>query len=266
MDQPFFVVDAFTQEPFRGNPAAVVPLSGWPSDSWLQNVAMEMNHAETAFFAPEGDGFRLRWFTPTVEVELCGHATLATAKVLFQTGKLMSGAAVHFQTRSGLLAVRANGDDFAMDFPLEPAKEASIPDGLLEGLGLHPVFVGKNRMDYLVQLENENAVRALKPVLTQLEKIPCRGIIVTAAGNPGSYDCVSRFFAPNAGVNEDPVTGSAHCCLADFWSRKLNKHLLTGYQASSRGGEVGMEIVGNRVILKGKAVLVAKGQLMTRPL
>jgi PhzF family phenazine biosynthesis protein len=261
MPIPIYVADAFTDRPFAGNPAAVCLLPGPRDDAWMQQVAAEMNLAETAFLFPEGDGYRLRWFTPTVEVDLCGHATLASAHVLWETGALPGTQAARFQTRSGLLTVERQGGEITMDFPAEPARPCPAPEGLAEVLGVVPRFVGKNRLDYLVEVGSENMVRNLRPDIAKLAALGGRGVIVTAAASTPGFDFVSRFFAPCAGINEDPVTGSAHCCLGPFWGERLGRAELRGYQASARGGAVGVRLAGPRVHLRGRAVTVLRGEL-----
>ncbi|MHC4933682.1 MAG: PhzF family phenazine biosynthesis protein [Planctomycetota bacterium] len=251
---PILQVDAFTSEPFRGNPAAVCILSEPRQDAWMQAVAAEMNLSETAFLLREGDGWRLRWFTPTVEVDLCGHATLASAHVLLE-----QDGEVRFLTKSGTLSARRSGGWIELDFPSLPAEPATEPVGLVEALGAVPVCVGKSRFDFIVELESEEAVRALRVDVARLRKVEARGVIVTSRGR--EYDFVSRFFAPRAGVDEDPVTGSAHCCLAPYWSELLGKTEMTGYQASARGGVVQVRLSGDRVILRGQAVTVLRGEL-----
>ena len=251
----YFVVDAFTDRPFAGNPAAVVPLDRWPAESWLRNIAAEMNLSETAFTVPTAGGYHLRWFTPRVEVDLCGHATLATAIILSKEGDIA------FDTRSGRLTATVAADGITLDFPLTPATAADPPPGLAEALTVEPVFVGRNRFDYLVEVADEAAVRAASPDFRRLKSVECRGVIVTARSADPGFDFVSRFFAPAAGIDEDPVTGSAHCCLADHWGRRLGRAKLVGYQASARGGVVRTEVVGDRVRLGGHAVVVAEGVL-----
>lgn len=266
--QPYFVVDAFTDRPFAGNPAAVVPLESWPADAWLRQVAMEMNLSETAFIVPSAAGYDLRWFTPAVEVDLCGHATLATARVLVELGKLPDGGEVSFSSRSGILKAARRGELLELDFPVKPETPAEPPPGLVESLGLVdsrssvPRYVGKNKFDFLLELETAEAVRAIKPDFKRLAGVECRGIIITARGDDGRHDFISRFFAPQAGIDEDPVTGSAHCCLADFWSKRLGKTKFAAYQASRRGGELEVELCGERVLLRGRAVLTARGELL----
>jgi PhzF family phenazine biosynthesis protein len=264
MPQPlrYFVVDAFTDRPFAGNPAAVVPLDSWPSDAWLQSVAMEMNLSETAYLVPNATGYDLRWFTPKVEVDLCGHATLASALVLSHLGKLPAGAEVKFSTRSGILPVRRAAGQYQLDFPIKAAETTQPPPGLVESLGVTARYVGRNAFDYLVEVESETVVRSLSPDFKRLATVECRGVIVTARSDEPTFDFVSRFFAPTAGIDEDPVTGSAHCCLADYWGRLLNTTKLVGFQASARGGVVHVEVRGDRVLLGGEGVIVAQGELL----
>jgi PhzF family phenazine biosynthesis protein len=261
----YFVVDAFTNRPFAGNPAAVVPLADWPNDAWLQNVALEMNLSETAYFVPRGDGFDLRWFTPKVEVDLCGHATLASAAVLAHLGKLPEASEVAFSTRSGILRASRHGSQFELDFPVKPAEPCDAPPGLIEALNVAPTAVARNQFDYLVEVASEPIVRAASPDFKQLLAVQCRGVIVTARSDDAQFDFVSRFFAPAAGIDEDPVTGSAHCCVADYWGKRLGKTKLIGFQASARGGVVHVELRGERVLLGGEAVLVAQGDLFHSP-
>lgn len=258
-------VDAFTAEPFAGNPAAVCILPAPREAAWMRSVAAEMNLAETAFVHPLDDGFELRWFTPTVEVDLCGHATLASAHVLWETGWLSPAEGARFHTRSGLLTAVRRGDWIELDFPSTPDEPvAAAPPGLLEALGVaSPRYLGKSRFDYLVELESEPAVRALSPDFKLLGRIEARGVIATSRAAAAEYDFVSRFFAPAAGVDEDPVTGSAHCCLAPFWSRRLGKSELVGRQLSARGGVVKVQPRGDRVLLGGQAVTVLRGELLS---
>jgi predicted PhzF superfamily epimerase YddE/YHI9 len=259
---PLYHVDAFTDTPFAGNPAAVCLLPDRRDSEWMQHVAMEMNLSETAFVHPEENGFRLRWFTPAVEVDLCGHATLASAHVLWEQDRLKPTEQARFYTRSGLLTAVRRSDGIELDFPATPAEPCPPPDGLVEVLGVSPRFVGKSRFDYLVQVDAEETVRRLKPDLAALAKLPVRGLIVTAQASTASFDFVSRFFAPATGVPEDPATGSSHCTLAPFWGERLGKDEMTGYQASSRGGVIGVRLVGLRVRLRGKAVTVLRGELL----
>jgi predicted PhzF superfamily epimerase YddE/YHI9 len=253
-------VDAFTHEPFAGNSAAVCLLAESRESSWMQSVAREMNLAETAFLLPQADGYQLRWFTPAVEVDLCGHATLASAHALWEEGHLPLAEQARFHTRSGLLTARRIGDWIEMDFPATPDKPAPPPDGLIDALGTNPRYIGKSVFDYIVELDSEDTVRGLKPDLTLLGKIPVRGVIVTSRA--ADYDFVSRFFAPASGIDEDPVTGSAHCCLGPFWRTRLNKTEFVAYQASERGGVVRVRLEGDRVFLGGQAVTVLRGELL----
>jgi len=255
-------VDAFTDQAFAGNPAAVCILAHAADKRWMQQVASEMNLSETAFLFRQGDAWNLRWFTPTVEVDLCGHATLASAHVLWQDRHLQPGAQAHFDTKSGRLTAERKGDWIEMDFPAEPAQAAEPPEFLLEGLGVKAKYVGKNRMDYLVEVASETELRTMRPDFTRLHSLPVRGVIVTAPAVEDEFDFVSRFFAPGSGVDEDPVTGSAHCCLAPYWGAKLGKTEMTGFQASARGGVVRVRTAGERVILGGQAVTVLRGDLL----
>jgi len=263
MSIKIFQVDAFTSEPFKGNPAAVCLLDGPQNEKWMQDVAREMCLPETAFLTPEGDGFRLRWFAPKAEVDLCGHATLASAHVLWVEGVLAEGETARFETRSGSLTAEKRGDLIEMDFPAEPERAVECSPPMLEAaLGAQLCYVGENRFDLLVELDSEETLRHLRPNFSLLKKIPGRGVMVTSASNSPDYDFVSRFFAPSLGVDEDPVTGSAHCCLGPYWAEKLGKTELVGYQASERGGIVRVRIEGDRVILGGDAVTVMKGELI----
>jgi PhzF family phenazine biosynthesis protein len=263
MTVPLFHVDAFTDEPFAGNPAAVCLLADNRDDRWMQAVATEMNLSETAFVQQQGDGFRLRWFTPKVEVDLCGHATLASAHVLWSEGRVRTDETIRFHTRSGVLQATHAGDLIELDFPLTPEEPATAPPGLAEALGVALHYVGKSRFDYLVEVDAEATLRRLTPNLALLATLPIRGLIVTSHSERPEFDFVSRFFAPAAGVNEDPVTGSAHCCLAAYWRKKLHKHAFVAYQASARGGVVQVRVQGDRAILGGQAVIVAKGELVS---
>lgn len=261
MPAPLFVVDAFTAQAYRGNPAAVCLLEGSAEASWMQKVAAEMNLSETAFVVPQGDGYLLRWFTPKVEVDLCGHATLASAFVLWTQERVPSSEPIKFHTKSGLLTITRRADWIDMDFPAEPVADATIPPALAEGLGTSIKYVGLNRHDYLVEVANEATLRALKPDLGMLAILPVRGIIITCPSQKPEYDFVCRFFAPLAGVAEDPVTGSAHCALGPFWAKRLNKEELTSFQASARGGVVKVKPKRSRVVLSGQAVMTLKGEL-----
>jgi PhzF family phenazine biosynthesis protein len=260
--QPFVQIDAFTDTPFAGNPAAVCLLPESRGEAWMQLVAREMNLAETAFLVRNADGFDLRWFTPLCEVDLCGHATLASAHALWEEGHLAAGETARFHTRSGLLTAKQADGRIWLDFPSTPAKAMTAPPELTSGVGAPLTFVGKTPFDYLVEIEDETTLRSLAPDLTALARLTVRGVIVTARSNSDGIDFVSRFFAPAAGVPEDPVTGSAHCALAPYWSAKLGRTELTGYQASPRGGTVLVRVAGDRVLLGGSAVTVARGEIL----
>lgn len=264
MPLPLLQIDAFTDRAFGGNPAAVCLLQEPMSDLWMQHVAQEMNLAETAFLLPEPDGYSLRWFTPVLEVDLCGHATLASAHALWEGRHLAPEATARFHTRSGLLTARQNGEWIELDFPAEPATEVAAPPELLDGLPITPRYVGKNRFDYLVEVESEAALRALRPDFSLLACLSARGVIVTAPASTPNFDFVSRFFAPACGINEDPVTGSAHCCLGPYWYERLHRQTFTAFQASARGGIVKVNVMGNRVLLDGQAVTVLRGELTDR--
>jgi predicted PhzF superfamily epimerase YddE/YHI9 len=262
MNVPLFHVDAFADRPFTGNPAAVCLLPGERDGRWMQQVAAEMNLSETAFLHREGDAFRLRWFTPAVEVDLCGHATLASAHVLWQEGLAPPGGAIRFHTRSGVLAAVRRGEGIELDFPQEPAAAAAAPPELAAGLGVPLVWAGRNRFDVLVEVDSEATLRALAPDFRLLATVPVRGIIVTSRSADPQFDFASRTFFPAIGVNEDPVCGSAHCCLGPYWARRLGKDVLAGWQASARGGVVRVRLADGRAFLAGRAVVVARGALL----
>ncbi len=256
-------VDAFTNKPFGGNPAAVCLLPEPADESWMQHVAREMNLSETAFLVRRHDGsFDLRWFTPTVEIDLCGHGTLASAHVLWEDGYLESTAQATFHTLSGPLSAVRRDDWIEMDFPAQPDEPAPAPDGLAAALGAEPAYVGRNRFDYIVELDSEAALRALAPDFRRLRDLGVRGVIVTTRSESADLDFVSRFFAPSSGIDEDPVTGSAHCCLAPYWQRRLDRDTFTAWQASERGGEVRCVVRGDRVHLCGQAVTVMRATLL----
>ena len=254
-------VDAFTDRPFAGNPAAVCWLEQEADAAWMQQVAAEMNLSETAFVRPLGEGHELRWFTPAVEVDLCGHATLAAAHALWQSGMAPKGA-LRFHTRSGVLACTQVGDFIELDFPATPAAAMAPPAALVEALGVEPVFTGKSKFYVLAEVESADVVRALRPDFRKLLDVPTLGVIATAASDDPKFDFISRFFAPALGVNEDPVCGSAHCCLAPYWAERLGKSQLTAYQASARGGVLRLKLNGDRVTLGGQAVTVWQGELV----
>ena len=262
MAQEIFQVDAFTDTPFAGNPAAVCVMPQQRDESWMQRVANEMNLSETAFLVEQEDGYSLRWFTPAIEVDLCGHATLASAHILWEIGCLGPDQKARFFTRSGLLTAERQDNWIQLDFPSEPEEEIDAPQRLSEALGTSPAYVGKNRFDYLIELESADSIRNLKPDFTLLRTIESRGFIVTSAADSVEFDFVSRFFAPAFGINEDPVTGSAHCCLGHFWQKKLGKNEFTAYQASARGGIIRVQVAGGRVLLAGQAVTVMRGALV----
>jgi PhzF family phenazine biosynthesis protein len=255
-------VDAFTNKPFAGNPAAVCILPKPAEPTWMLDIAREMNLAETAFLVPQRDGYDLRWFTPAVEVDLCGHATLASAHVLWEDGHLKPDSQARFHTKSGLLTADKRDSWIELDFPATPPVAAPPPPGLIEAIGAESTFVGRSRFDYLVEVDSESTVRRLAPNLSALAEVKARGVIVTSRADAKSqYDFVSRFFAPQSGVPEDPVTGSAHCALTPYWSAKLGKAELVAYQASPRGGELRLRLAGDRVRLGGQAVTVLRGEL-----
>lgn len=255
-------VDAFTSKPFAGNPAAVCVLPGPADEAWMRNVAREMNLSETAFLHPEDGGYRLRWLTPAVEVDLCGHATLASAHVLWEDGHIAPDAEARFHTRSGLLTCMRDGDWIRMDFPAKLAEPAEAPPQLADALGADLTWVGRNEFDYLVEVANEATLRSLDPNHHLLRQLPVRGVIVTARSKAPEYDFASRFFAPGSGIDEDPATGSAHAALAPFWGARLGKAEMTGFQASARGGVVKVKPDGTRVWISGQAVTVLRGELL----
>ncbi len=265
MTTPYLVVDAFTSHPFAGNPAAVCPLSSPASNEWMQSVAAEMNLSETAFLLPLNQGFSLRWFTPRIEVDLCGHATLASAHALWELGRIPHNATAVFHTRSGVLTADRSGEWIELDFPADPPLETAPPPGLSEALGVAPsniVQVRKHRFALLAELASEELVRNLQPDMQAIQGWDSLGIIVTSRPEVQEYDFISRFFAPKAGIPEDPVTGAAHCCLGPYWGERLGKNSFLAYQASARGGEVRVENRADRVVLGGKAVTVARGELL----
>jgi PhzF family phenazine biosynthesis protein len=261
MSTTIYQVDAFTDQPFRGNPAAVCVLSRPASEPWMQAVAAEMNLSETAFLHREGSSWRLRWFTPLVEVALCGHATLASAHVLWESGAASRNDGLDFQTLSGRLGARVESGRIELDFPQKQIEAQPPPAGLLEALGVRAVFTGRNVFDWLIEVESEEVVRACAPDFGRLKRVDARGVIVTSRAGTKPFDCVSRFFAPAVGIDEDPVTGSAHCALAPYWARKLERDTLTAFQASRRGGTLWLRVAGDRVKIAGHAVTVLSGEL-----
>ena len=258
MQIDIFQIDAFTDKVFGGNPAAVCPLDGWPSDEILQKIALENNLSETAFFVKRQNHYELRWFTPTTEVDLCGHATLATAWVLRNAFDDVAFP-VRFSTKSGELSVDADGDELMLDFPLHAPVPCAPPEGLLPALGVKRAEVLSAGEEYLVILEDEAGVKGLEPDLSGLTKLPALAVIVSAPGD--TVDFVSRCFAPNVGIDEDPVTGAAHTILTPYWARRLGKEVLEARQVSRRGGKLRCRIAGDRVLLSGRAVKYMEGRL-----
>lgn len=254
-------IDAFADTPFTGNPAAVVILDRDRDDGWMQRVAAEMNLSETAFLVPDGEDWAIRWFTPTTEVALCGHATLASFHALRTEGRVSD--AVTFSSASGPLTARALGDQVELDFPVTPTEACDEPEGLLDALGLADArYIGRSRHDVLVEVAERKELSDLHPDFRALSAVEARGVIVTAIGDEGEeVDFVSRFFAPRAGVDEDPVTGSAHCALAPYWTDKLGARPLRARQLSQRSGRLEVELRGDRVALRGRAVTVLAGEL-----
>ena len=256
----FFQVDAFTSHRFKGNPAAVCLLEEAASEDWMQSMAAEMNLSETAFLHPDGNAFSLRWFTPVAEVDLCGHATLASAHVLWENGRLRGEEEARFETRSGTLRARRTGSWIEMDFPSKEVEPSAQDPEFEKALGVEPLFIGRSGPDLFAELAGEGAVRGLAPNLTALGGLAQRGVIVTSQSDHAEHDFVSRFFAPAVGIDEDPVTGSAHCALGPYWMERLGKSELVGFQASRRGGLVRVRPEGDRVRLQGQATTVVQGQ------
>jgi len=256
------IIDAFTTTHFCGNPASVCISGEEPDAGWMQQVAAEMRQSETAFVHPQNDGWKLRWFTPATEVDLCGHATLAAAFALWATGRVAEGSRILFRTRSGILTASRDGAGIAMDFPQVPATLCDPPAGIESALGARVVSSGRTQFDLLFEVSSAAEVCNLDPDIHALAALPARGIIVTAAADVPAYDFVSRFFAPSVGIPEDPVTGSAHCTLGPYWGERLGKTCVTGFQCSPRGGVVRVTMQGDRVILTGDAVPVLRGQLL----
>lgn len=261
-----WTVDAFTNRAFGGNAAAVCWLEREADAEWMQNVAAEMNLSETAFVRPLNDGLELRWFTPEVEVDLCGHATLATSHAILSAGLVSREQPLRYHTRSGVLTCTVDGDFLELDFPALPATEVEPPPGLLQALRIpNPLFVGRSKFDYLVEVESPDAVRAVNPDYAMLREVPTRGIMVTARSHEPPYDFASRFFAPSVGINEDPVCGSAHCTLGPYWAAKIGKTELLAQQVSKRIGILRLRMAGDRVKLGGQAVTVWEGELLDSP-
>lgn len=262
-----YQVDAFASDAYRGNPAGVCILSQPVKEDWMRALAAEMNLSETAFLLPEGDGYRLRWFTPAVEVSLCGHATLASAHILFEQGYLSPDRQALFETRSGRLTATQTEDWITLDFPTRPTISIQPDPDLMTALGItHVIAIGQSRSIILIEVPDENAVRAIQPDFARLKTLPPHGVIVTSRSNNPDYDIVSRFFAPVMGVNEDPVTGSAHCALAPYWHEKLGKADIMAFQASARGGVLFVHHCGERTLLQGKAVTIFIANLTNQAL
>lgn len=263
MSIPIFQVDAFTNRPFAGNPAAVCLLREAALESWMQCVAMEMNLSETAFLSPCDDGYNLRWFTPVTEVALCGHATLASAHILWETAILTPDMRAKFFTASGLLTARRIDHEIELHFPATVPTPVEPPVALLRSLGItDALYTGTSKFDYIIEVSDEEAVRSLNPDFSSLRSLDIRGVMVTARASSHEFDFVSRFFAPGAGVDEDPVTGSAHCCLAPYWSRILGKEELLAYQASTRGGTLRLRVADGSVHIRGEAITILRGELL----
>ena len=261
MKIPIFQIDAFTSVPFKGNPAAVCLLTEEMSEKWMQKIALEMNLSETAFLLKENRGFRLRWFTPIMEVDLCGHATLASAFVLYCKDFVKKKDLIRFTTRSGELNALINNDWITLNFPAFQEMPFMHIERLEEILKVFPVEIVKSGENVIVELKSSKEIRQLKPDFIQLVKIPIHGLAVTARSDSPEFDFISRYFAPWAGIDEDPVTGSAHACLGPYWEKRLKKNKMIAYQASARGGVVKIEIQGNRVLLSGQAVMIFEGEL-----
>ncbi|TGC11066.1 PhzF family phenazine biosynthesis protein [Methanolobus halotolerans] len=255
-------VDAFTDRPFSGNPAGVCVLEEPADEKWMQEVAREMSLPETAFLYPEDDAYNLRWFAPDAEVALCGHATLASAHILWEKGYLGKGETASFFTISGVLTAEFNDGWIELDLPVLPEEETVAPEGLIEALGIEAKYIGRNAFDYIIEIESEKELRSIEPDLSMLAKVTERGVIVTSMSCSGEYDFVSRLFAPAIGIPEDQVTGSAHCCLGPYWMQRLGKDNFNAYQASRRGGYLKVQVKGERVRLFGKAVTVLEGNML----
>jgi PhzF family phenazine biosynthesis protein len=266
MGQRITVVDAFTDVAFAGNPAAVCVLDHPTTEAWMQAVAREMRHSETAFCAPlKSGGFELRWFTPGGEVRLCGHATLATAHVLWEEGRLPFRETARFSTKSGEVTAKPLGRQIELDFPARPPSEAEAPTGMLEALDVEAIWIGRDEDDYVLVLEDEAAVRACVPDFRALRAIETRGVMITAPSAEPDVDFVSRFFAPRFGIDEDPATGSAHCCMTPLWASRLGKSVLQARQLSERGASLELELAGDRVKLRGTCVTTLRGTLTENP-
>ena len=262
MSLPLFQVDAFTDKLFAGNPAAVCLLDKKRDDHWMQQLAAEMNLSETAFLLKYTDGYNLRWFTPKMEVELCGHATLASAHVLFKIGLIPAGEEVRFHTLSGLLAAKKSGDWIELNFPTQPPKTIEPPEAILKAVDIHPSYCGKTNGKFLFEVANEEIVRNLQPDFSAIKNLTREDIIVTSVATTPGFDFVSRFFAPGIGIDEDPATGSSHCVLAPYWQGRLGKAEFKAYQASARGGVLRVRLAEGRTFISGRAVTVFKTELL----
>ena len=261
MSLPVFVVDAFAEKPFAGNPAAVVFLDAPRDDAWRAAVAGEFNLSETAFVEAEGDAFRLRWFTPAVEVPLCGHATLASAHALWESGRVAAGREIRFETKSGTLTARRDGEWIILDLPALPVRAAKPPAGLLAALADTPLALAENDGVFLLEMDSEETVRRAAPDLVKWSAVTRKGLLLTSASRRKSHDFVSRCFFPADGIPEDPVTGSAHCALGPYWAARLGKPVLTAYQASKRGGLLLVRVKESRVDVGGRAFTAWTGTL-----
>lgn len=259
-----WIVDAFTNGPFSGNPAAVCLLDQASDATWMQAVAAEMNLSETAFVVPAAQGFDLRWFTPGLEVDLCGHATLASAHVLWSEGLVPNQQTISFFTRSGVLLCDQHGAQIQLNFPATPPQPTVPPDTLIDALGVQPKYCAASKFDSFLVLESETQLLELRPDFRLMKETPVRGVIATAVSDRPEFDFVSRFFAPMAGIDEDPVTGSAHCCLAPYWAEQFGKTELRALQASQRTGVLGLTVQGDRVLLRGTASTFMRGTLVAR--
>ena len=257
----YYIVNAFTGGKFSGNPAAVCIQTEYISEAVMQNIAAEFGFSETAYVIRQDNSFGLRWFTPTIEVDQCGHATLASAHILWQKGYVPESENIEFETKSGMIFVWVREGLVNMEFPMEETWDCKVPGELSSGLSINPVRVQRNRFDYLAELESEVQVKKLNPDMEKFSKLDSRGVIVTAASDSKEFDFISRFFAPQSGIPEDPVTGSAHCALAPYWYKKTGKEKLTGFQASGRGGIVVTELRDEKVILSGAAKTVSEGRI-----
>ncbi|MFZ5434229.1 MAG: PhzF family phenazine biosynthesis protein [Calditrichota bacterium] len=262
MKPPIYTVDAFAERKFAGNPAGVCVLDEAADEAWMRQIAREMNLSETAFVHRMGALWKLRWFTPAAEVKLCGHATLATSHILWTEGYADRSTPIEFSTLSGILNATLRDDGrITLAFPPLPESPVEPPPEIMEALGVTPLHVGQSRDDYLALVNTPETVKSLKPNFALLHKLNVRGVMVTAQGDGQPYDFVSRFFAPGVGIDEDPVTGSAHCCLGPFWAARLGKNKMLAYQASARGGVLEVQVEPERIHLTGKAFTVFKGRV-----